>query len=134
MGIARTLVLTAALLGCTLSLAEDEHQLASGTWHGSSYAIDGGWQLIERGGETFIVFDDQFHTRRGPDLKVYLSRKRIELLRDNSVEPNSVKIAPLRSRSGRQEYWIPSDLDIKDFASVVIHCEAYSHLWGGANL
>jgi len=31
-----------------------------------------------------------------------------------------------------QEYEIPAGIDIADFASLLVHCEAYSVLWGGA--
>jgi len=29
---------------------------------------------------------------------------------------------------------LPADIDINDYESLLIHCEAYSVFWGGANI
>lgn len=116
----------------TGAMAQDESY--GGTWTGKGYAIKGGWHVTSRDDKTVISFDEKFKTRRGPDLKVYLSTSPIEDLQDRNVEDTSVLISPLKSNKGPQEYVLPDDVKLDDFRSVVIHCEAYSHLWGGANL
>ena len=111
-----------------------EAELSSGDWVGVGYKIEGNWKIVERDSGKYIVFDDAFKTKSGPDLKVYLSRKPIGDLKDRTVERNSVKIAPLQSSKGSQEFQIPNELNLGEFSSVVVHCEAYSHLWGGGDI
>ena len=130
--------LSAALLGIALlvaplsqSLAET---LAGGTWINKSYDIHGSWKIVARDDARYIVFDEDFKTRRGPDLKVYLSTRTVAEVSDRTVAASSIEIAPLQSRKGAQEYEIPEDLDLADYRSLLIHCKSYSHLWGGADL
>ena len=113
--------------------AESE-TLASGDWTNKGYDIHGNWKIVAQNGKRYIVFDENFKTRRGPDLKVYLSSRPLASVTDRTVEPNSVEIAPLKSARGAQEYEIPPDLDLGDYRSLLIHCKAYSHLWGGAKI
>ncbi len=130
--------LLAALLGIALlvaplsqSLAET---LAGGTWINKSYDIHGSWKIVARDDARYIVFDEDFKTRRGPDLKVYLSTRTVAEVSDRTVAASSIEIAPLQSRKGAQEYEIPEDLDLADYRSLLIHCKKYSHLWGGGDL
>lgn len=111
-----------------------ETVLAHGAWVEKSYPIAGTWSLVMRDAQRVLVFDADFATRRGPDLKVYLSRKPIASLRDGNVESTSVKIAALQSNAGAQEYLLPDMLVLDEFTAIVIHCEAYAHLWGGADV
>lgn len=98
------------------------------------YSIDGSAQIISSPEKTQIIFDDHFRTKGGPDLKVYLSKKPLSELKNNSVNTHSVKIGVLKAKKGEQSYVIPDGISLSDFKSVVIHCEAYSVLWGGFDL
>lgn len=98
------------------------------------YTIGGEAKVLKTQTGTEIVFSDNFETRSGPDLKVYLSKLSISELEDTTVTPNSVKIGVLKSRQGTQSYVIPDDLSLENYKSVVIHCEAFSKLWGGFDL
>ena len=109
-------------------------EISGGKWVEKGYAIKGGWKIVNRDESRFIVFDDKFKTKKGPDLKVYLSRKSIEDVQGKSVAQSSIKISPLQSNKGAQEYEIPNDVNLDDYSSLLIHCEAYSHLWGGGAL
>jgi len=95
------------------------------------YTIDGGAIITETKTGPRIVFNDAFETRSGPDLKVYLSKLSISELEDETVSENSLKIGVLKSRQGTQSYSIPENISLKDYKSVIIHCEAFSMLWGG---
>lgn len=128
------IIVSATLAIFVLGSAHAEQNISQGDWSGIGYAINGGWKLIERENKNFIVFDENFSTKSGPDLKVFLSKKPIAKLSGKNVVSTSVKLAELQSNSGIQEYEIPGDINLSDFTSVVIHCEAYSHLWGGADL
>jgi len=105
--------------------------LAGGTWVNKGYDIHGRWKIVARDGSRYIEFDRDFKTRRGPDLKVYLSSRPLEALTDRTVAPNSVEIAPLKAPRGAQEYEIPAHINLSEYRSLVIHCKRFSHLWGG---
>ncbi len=115
------------------AMAADE-TLKSGGWTGLGYDINGGWSIVSRDDKRFIVFNEKFDTRSGPDLKVYLSSKSVNSVKGRTVVKSSIEISPLKSSSGAQEYEIPADVKLEDYKSLLIHCEAYSHLWGGSNL
>lgn len=113
--------------------ADAVQRIAGGVWVKTSYAIAGRWAIVMRGGKSYIEFDDDFKTRRGPDLKVYLSTRAVEQLSDRTVAANAVEIAALKRPRGAQQYEIPARLDLNDYRAVLIHCKRFSHLWGGGN-
>ena len=98
------------------------------------YNIKGTWDITEADGQTVINFHDNFKTKGGPDLKLYLSSNSIADLDSSGVEASSLKLSILKSNRGAQSYIIPSDINLSDYKSVVIHCEAFSVLWGGFDL
>jgi len=98
------------------------------------YTIKGTWDITEQNGQKVITFNDDFKTKGGPDLKVYLSPNNIRQLNSKTVEQSALKLSVLKSNSGAQSYVIPADVNLSDYKSVVIHCEAYSVLWGGFDL
>lgn len=98
------------------------------------YNIKGTWNVIEENGQKAIQFNDDFKTKGGPDLKLYLSSKSLSELESGDVEGSSVKLSVLKSNQGAQSYLIPEDVILSDYKSVVIHCEAFSVLWGGFDI
>lgn len=90
-------------------------------------SLSGDVTLKFEGDSLVIQFASNFVTDAGPDLDVYLSN-----------EPNPVatgiKIDPLKSFSGSQEYLVPSNIHIDDFKYIVVHCTQYNHLFGYALL
>lgn len=98
------------------------------------YNIKGSWSVAEKNGQKVIQFNDDFKTKGGPDLKLYLSSKSLSDLESGNVENTSVKLSVLKSNQGAQSYIIPADVNLSDYKSVVIHCEAFSVLWGGFDL
>jgi len=113
--------------------ADAARTIATGAWVKSSYRIAGRWAIVMRDGARYIEFDDDFKTRRGPDLKVYLSTRAVEELTDATVAANSLEVAALQSHRGAQVYEIPAGLDLNDYRAVLIHCKRFAHLWGGGN-
>ena len=105
-----------------------------GTFTKKRYSLKGGWEISQIDGKTAISFTDDFKTKSGPDLKVYLSPIPIEDVTGKTATDKSVKIGVLKSNSGAQTYMLPDDVNISDFASVLVHCEAYSVLWGGFDI
>ena len=107
---------------------------ASATFVKKRYNIKGTWSVTEQDGRSVIKFNDDFKTKGGPDLKLYLSSNTISDLDSGSVEGTSRKLGILKSNRGAQSYIIPKDVNLSDYKSVVIHCEAFSVLWGGFDL
>lgn len=97
--------------------------------------IDGGWEIVTQAdGRRVLRFDEAFSTRNGPDLKVFLSPTPIADVTGRTAVEGAVLLGVLKSNKGAQEYDIPADLDLAGFSSVLVHCEAYSKLWGGGAL
>ncbi len=51
----------------------------------------------------------------------------------NALQGSKV-VAPLKDDEGAQTYDLGKDLNLKSFNSLLIHCEKYAKLWGGAAL
>lgn len=98
------------------------------------YNIKGTWNVTEKDGQKVIEFNDDFKTKGGPDLKIYLSSNAISDLNSGDVEGTSLKLSVLKSNKGAQSYIIPAEVNLSDYKSVVIHCEAFSVLWGGFDI
>ena len=109
-------------------------EVTSGTWIKKSKAIKGGWSIEKRGDQHVISFNDKFKTKGGPDLKVFLSPQSIDQVTGGNATDGAELVAVLKSTKGSQEYVIPSNIDVSSFNSLLIHCEAYSVLWGGTDI
>lgn len=109
--------------------ASDEQSFVS-----KQYDVKGGWQLIEENGQTLIRFDQSFKTKGGPDLKIFLSPSSITDVTGKTATDGSLLLGALESTSGTQDYIIPEGVSLADFASILVHCEQYSVLWGGGDL
>lgn len=98
------------------------------------YGISGDWSVIEEDGRTLIRFSDDFKTKKGPDLKVFLSPTSIDAVDGETATDGSVLLGELASTKGGQDYVLPEGLSLSDFESVLVHCEEFSVLWGGGAL
>jgi hypothetical protein len=96
--------------------------------------IKGTWSIETRDAGTYLVLHDDFRTTSGPDLKVFLSKQNVNDVRDANATRDAIKLGPLQKARGGQSYKLPDDVTVSDFTSILIHCERYSHFWGGANL
>ena len=81
-----------------------------------------------------IILDDDFATKKAPDLKIFLSRESLDVLTSKNALENAVFVAELKSNKGSQSYEINKDIDLSVYQTIIIHCEKYSVLWGGAPL
>ena len=106
----------------------------SGSFEKTSFKIKGDWEIVKENGQTIFRLSDDFKTKNGPDLKLFLSPKTVGNVTGATATQGAVKLSVLRSNKGSQDYIIPSDIDLSQYGSILIHCEAYSKLWGGANL
>lgn len=98
------------------------------------YTIHGSAKVETVEGQKTLVFSEDFKTKNGPDLKVYLSKHSIASLSAQDVDESAVRLSVLKSHRGSQSYSIPADINLEEYESVVIQCEAYTVLWGGFDL
>ncbi len=96
------------------------------------YSVDGGWTITTSGDKTLITLDDTFKTKGGPDLKIFLSKQSIGEVTGKTATKDSVLVSALKSNKGTQTYELPEGINLDDYQSLLIHCEQYSVLWGGA--
>ncbi len=83
----------------------------------------------------YIRFEQGFQVSRGPDLRVYLSinqepRSAQDMLAGNSA----VEIGLLKGNLGAQNYRLDNEVDIPQFASVVIFSAQYGTVFSSAPL
>ena len=105
-----------------------QEALPSGTFVKKKKSLAGGWEVVERDGNTYIVFSDDFKTSNGPDLKVFLSPTDIASVTGKTATDGSINIGELQKTKGAQEYLIPAEINLADYSSVLVHCEKYSIL------
>ena len=98
------------------------------------YKIDGTWSLTQRDGKAYVTFSDDFKTKNGPDLKVFLSPMSAADVDGKNAVEGSLLLSKLKDNQGAQEYEIPAGTDLSKYKTVLVHCQAYSVLWGGGAL
>ena len=96
--------------------------------------LKGQVEIVERDGQTVLRFSDSFRASNGPDLKVFLSPQGLDTVSGKTATNGAVKLGLLESTKGAQEYVLPAGVNLSQFGSVLIHCEQFSVLWGGATL
>lgn len=106
----------------------------SGTFAKKKYKIKGNWSVVQRDGQTFIKLSDDFKTKNGPDLKIFLSPNTVDRVNGKNAVNDAINLGALKSNKGGQEYLIPAGVNLANFNSVLVHCEAYSVLWGASDL
>jgi hypothetical protein len=80
-------------------------------------------------GKKFLRFQN-FTSAQGPDLRVYLGKNP-----DGSqLEENGLNLGPLPATDGSYNMALPDDLDLTQYKSVVIWCEAFSVMFSVASL
>jgi hypothetical protein len=109
-------------------------ELPSGTFIKKKKKLKGAWEVVQRGDKTFIVFGDDFRAANGPDLKIFLSPKTVSDVTGKTAINGALNIGALKATKGAQEYEVPAGVNLADYSSVLVHCEAYSVLWGGGDL
>ncbi|MBC6412419.1 MAG: DM13 domain-containing protein [Hyphomonadaceae bacterium] len=106
----------------------------SGVFSKKRYSINGDWTVVIKDGRTVITFNDNFKTKGGPDLKVFLSPRSVDDLTSRNALDGAQYVSVLQSNSGEQSYILPGNIKLDDFKSVIIQCEAFSELWGGFDI
>ncbi len=127
--------LGAVIIGDSIvSEAQAATVLHQGAWTKKSFKVSGTWSIIEKDGAKFVVLSDDFKTRGAPDLKIFLSPQSASSAKGNNATDGSILISPLSSNKGGQTYQIPEGVDLSQYGSILIHCQAYSKLWAASDL
>lgn len=88
----------------------------------SGIAVTGEAKIYLEGNQYKLQLDN-FTISSGPDLKVYLSK--------SSTPTEFVNLGNLSSAT---VYTVPSQVDFSEYKYVLIHCQAYNHLFAVAQL
>ena len=76
-------------------------------------------------GSSILRLED-FESTNGPDLYVYLST--------DEKASNFVSLGRLKANAGNQNYELPENIDLSKHNKVLIWCQAFSVLFGSAEL
>jgi hypothetical protein len=88
---------------------------------------------VYRDGETTIVrFDDSFEAGPGPNYWVYLNTGPVGEEDAFLADSGRLKLAPLKSFTGGQNYPLPAGVRIEDFHTVTVWCESFGVYIGSA--
>lgn len=107
---------------------------AGGPFVQKSKTLKGSYKIVTRGEKTFVVFSDDFKAKNGPDLKVFLSPQSLDTVTGKTATEGALNIGELKRNKGTQEYELPAGVSLDSYQSILVHCEAYSVLWGGGAL
>ena len=99
--------------------------LAAGAFEGRSrYSARGTATVFETDGQRVLRFED-FEADNGPDLVVWLATAGAEAS-DDELQAEFVELGELKGNIGAQNYELPDEVDIDEYASVVIWCRRFS--------
>lgn len=88
--------------------------------------VSGSAHIVRNANGSIQLLIEGLKSTNGPDLKVYLSKE---------VQPvNYISLGALKSVNGNQVYDIAGMPDIKEYKFALIHCQAFNHLFGSAEL
>ena len=106
----------------------------SGKWIKKSYSVDGLWEIVKKGEVLQLVLNEDFDTKKAPDLKIFLSPLAYDKVTKYTAVKGSAKVAELKKYEGKQVFTIPASIKIDDYKTLLIHCEEYGVLWSVAKL
>lgn len=119
-------ILTIAIFFTTTSFAQKGN-----TWVKKYYTVSGNWSVVAEGSKTYIVLHSNFKTSKGPDLKLFLTKKNVSSIgKSEAIEKHGILLGKLKSLKGEQRYLIPNNISISEFKSLVVHCQKYTKVWG----
>lgn len=88
---------------------------------GSSYQGSGTATIFQQGDERILRFED-FEVTNGPDLHVLLVQN---IDGERGELGNYVDLGSLKGNVGNQNYEIPADVNLDDYAGIMIYCQPF---------
>ena len=110
-------------------------QIASGEFRDGDPGHTGSGQLkilVAPDGRTILRLEN-LKVKPGPDLYVYLAKDPDPLFPED-VTAAFVSLGDLKGQTGNQNYVVPKDIDLSDWRSVAVWCEAYKVLFAVATI
>lgn len=110
-------------------------QIASGEFRDGDPGHTGSGQLKilkAPDGQTILRLEN-FQTKPGPDLYVYLAKDPDPLFPED-VTAAFVSLGDLKGQTGNQNYVVPADINLSDWHSVAVWCDAYRVLFAVATI
>ena len=96
--------------------------------------LKGDVSVVKVDGRTVLRFSEDFRASNGPDLKIFLSPRAVADVTGKTATQGALKLGFLETNKGAHDVVLPAGVDIADYESVLIHCEQFSVLWGGADI
>lgn len=88
--------------------------------------VTGKAHIVRNSNATFELLLEGLNSSNGPDLHVYLSKE---------IQPvNFIDLGPLKSVAGNQLYRLQGPVDFSAYKFALVHCQAFNHLFGSAQL
>ena len=97
-------------------------------------ALSGDWEIVREAGTTYLYLDKNFHAKKGPDVKIFLSPITADKVTGDNATNEAVFVELLEKFKGAERIELPEGIDITTFKSIIFHCEQYSKLWGTSPL
>lgn len=104
--------------------------IAKGFFQNLNYMSSGDAYIQKKADQYYAVFDQNFKTPNGPDIRVYLTKNSAPTQRDDIKA--GIELGVLKSVDGKQTYVIPIGTKIEDFHSISLHCKAFNVPWSYA--
>lgn len=107
---------------------------SSGAFAQKKYRVKGQFEIIEKDGQTVLRLSDDFKTKAGPDLKLFLSPQSAQNITGATATQGAINLGALVKHNGGSDYIIPAGTDLSAFNSVLVHCEQFSVLWAAGTI
>ena len=108
--------------------------LLQGSFYGVAHNGSGTASAYQLADGSHILRLENFQVENGPDLYVYLVPVDPVPNQSGSDIPGSVSLGKLKGNIGDQNYDVPAGLDLSQYKSVVIWCQAFSVPFSAAPL
>lgn len=114
-----------------------------GKWQTIDFGVTGQWKIIQEEDGLYVVLDEQFTTKNGPDLHILLSPQPVSALTHSNTAEGALDVGLLKSADnsalfqkmkGAQRLKIAEGTDLQKYQSIAIHCVKYSHVWAAGSL
>lgn len=126
-------VLTAGVPALVAGPPALAQEMASGRWTAYNQDVTGTWRVERSGGAAVVVLSNDFQTRKGPDLTLYLSELPAGQLSNDDIGKAFV-VGALKSPVGGQRFDIAAGTDLSGYNSILIYSPTFEVLWATASL
>lgn len=130
------IAVTLGLLSTSMAIAAASHSgqftAAFTSWGKSS--LQGSWSIEQQGEKWVLKLGDDFKAKSAPDIKVFLSPKNASAINGKNATEGSLLVQKINQFSGEVIIELPAGTQLKDYQTLVLHCEEYGKLWGTSPL